>query len=202
MIFRKIRQINEERIVYRLPRPQRDGRTALSLTPLELIDHLAAPVPKPRVNRTRYHGVFAPNGRDRAAVTPAKRGKGAKPAGLEEEQEKTPAQRQAAMTPDQVMGRLWSQRFRREPNRFRSTGRISDSTVGHDGERRIIQEWRKMDVRSLSFPSGVAKAIHLSGKAVMSAMGVRRAKAASFLWVKVPPGNFRSSRKQSEQSWR
>ena len=36
----------------------------------------------------------------------------------------------------------------------------------------------------------------------MSATGVRRAKAASFLWVKVPPGNFRSSRKQSEQSWR
>jgi hypothetical protein len=38
----RIEQVNEERIVYRLPRPQRDGRTALSLTPLELIDHLAA----------------------------------------------------------------------------------------------------------------------------------------------------------------
>ena len=31
-------QVNEDRIVYRLPEPRRDGRTALSLTPLEFID--------------------------------------------------------------------------------------------------------------------------------------------------------------------
>lgn len=36
---------------------------------------LAALVPKPRVNLTRYHGVFAPNSRHRAQVTPAGRGK-------------------------------------------------------------------------------------------------------------------------------
>ena len=38
----RIEQVNDERVVYRLPKPQRDGRTALSLTPLELIDHLVA----------------------------------------------------------------------------------------------------------------------------------------------------------------
>ncbi len=32
--------------------------------------------------------------------------------------------------------------------------------------------------------------------------GVRRGKAALFQWVQVPPGNYRSGRKQSEQSWR
>ena len=37
---------------------------------------LAALVPKPRVNLTRYHGVFAPNSKHRARITPAKRGKG------------------------------------------------------------------------------------------------------------------------------
>jgi len=42
------KQVNEDRIVYRLPKPQRDGRTALSLTPLKLIDHLAALIPPPR----------------------------------------------------------------------------------------------------------------------------------------------------------
>ena len=31
-----------ERVVYCLPKPQRDGSTALTLTPLELIDRLAA----------------------------------------------------------------------------------------------------------------------------------------------------------------
>ena len=121
-------------IRYQLKTPYRDGTTHVIFEPLDFIARLAALVPKPRVNLTRYQGVFAPGSRDRAAVTPAKRGKGAKPAGLEEEQEKTPAQRQAAMTPDQVGGRLWWQRLKREPNRFCSTVRISDSTVGHDGD--------------------------------------------------------------------
>ena len=57
----RIEQVNEDRIVYRLPEPQRDGCTALSLTPLELIDHLAALIPPPRLHRHRYHGVLAPN---------------------------------------------------------------------------------------------------------------------------------------------
>jgi len=65
----RIEQVNEERIVYRLPRPQRDGRTALSLTPLELIDHLAALIPPPRLHRHRYHGVLAPNAPLRLAAT-------------------------------------------------------------------------------------------------------------------------------------
>ncbi|MBY4728844.1 transposase, partial [Burkholderia contaminans] len=42
--------------------------------PLDFIARLAALVPKPRVNLTRFHGVFAPNSRHRALVTPAKRG--------------------------------------------------------------------------------------------------------------------------------
>jgi len=37
---------------------------------------MAAPVPKPRVNLTRFHGVLAPNSEYRINVTPAKRSKG------------------------------------------------------------------------------------------------------------------------------
>jgi hypothetical protein len=70
--------------------------------------------------------LLAPNSGDRASVTPGKRGKGAKPKAFEEEHEKTSAQRRAAMT--------WRQRLKREPNRLRTTARISDSTVGHAGE--------------------------------------------------------------------
>ena len=65
----RIEQVNEDRIVYRLPEPQRDGRTALSLTPLEFIDHLAALIPPPRLHRHRYHGVLAPNAPLRLAAT-------------------------------------------------------------------------------------------------------------------------------------
>jgi hypothetical protein len=39
------------------------------LTPLELIDHLAALIPPPRLHRHGYHGVLAPNSPLRAAAT-------------------------------------------------------------------------------------------------------------------------------------
>jgi hypothetical protein len=65
----RLELIDAERVVYRLPKPQRDGTTALTLTPLELIDHLAALIPPPRRHRHRYHGVLAPNSPLRAAAT-------------------------------------------------------------------------------------------------------------------------------------
>lgn len=40
-----------------------------------VIGRLAALVPTPRVNLTRYHGVFAPHHRWREQVTPARRGR-------------------------------------------------------------------------------------------------------------------------------
>jgi hypothetical protein len=40
----RLELLDAERVVYRLAKPQRDGTTALTLTPLELIDHLAARV--------------------------------------------------------------------------------------------------------------------------------------------------------------
>jgi len=61
-------------LVYRNPKPARTTApgtrpTALVLTPLELIDKIAALVPPPRAHRHRYYGVLAPNARLRAAVT-------------------------------------------------------------------------------------------------------------------------------------
>ena len=57
----------------RLLRPGSDKRGAkvdeITLTPLELIDRIAALVPPPRTHRHRYFGVLAPNSPLRAAVT-------------------------------------------------------------------------------------------------------------------------------------
>jgi hypothetical protein len=58
-----------QRLIYHLSKPQPDGRTDLMLTPLELIDRLAALIPPPHTHRHRYHGVLAPNATLRAAVT-------------------------------------------------------------------------------------------------------------------------------------
>ena len=60
---------------YALKTPYRDGTTHIIFEPLDFISKLAALVPKPRVNLTRFHGVFALNSKHRALVTPAKRAK-------------------------------------------------------------------------------------------------------------------------------
>jgi hypothetical protein len=60
-----------------LKTPDRDGTTHIVLEPLGLMARLAALVPTPRMHLTRYHGVFAPHGQYRSAVTPAQRGRGA-----------------------------------------------------------------------------------------------------------------------------
>ena len=73
--------------------------------PLDFIARLAALVPKPRVNLTRFHGVFAPNSAHRAQVTKVRRGKGATGQAAAETDHSTPAERRAAMT--------WAQRLKR-----------------------------------------------------------------------------------------
>ena len=65
----RLEQVGDERLVYRFPKPQPDGRTELRLTPVELIERLAALIPPPRLHRHRYHGVLAPNSPQRAQVT-------------------------------------------------------------------------------------------------------------------------------------
>lgn len=88
---------------YQLKTPYRDGTTHVIFEPLDFIARLAALVPKPRVNLTRFHGVFAPNSKHRALVTPAKRGRGNKARVVEEQP--SPAKRRASMT--------WAQRLKR-----------------------------------------------------------------------------------------
>jgi hypothetical protein len=83
---------------YQLKTPYRDGTTHVIFEPVDFIAKLAALVPKPRVNLTRFHGVFAPNSKHRALVTPAKRGKGNKPKAEDGQEEQMPVQRHAAMT--------------------------------------------------------------------------------------------------------
>jgi ribosomal protein S27E len=59
---------SQGRVVYRYRQPFRDGSTHVLLEPLDFISRLAALVPRPRFNLTRFHGVFAPNFKHRARV--------------------------------------------------------------------------------------------------------------------------------------
>jgi hypothetical protein len=65
----RLRELDPERLLYEGTKPGPGGSGPLLLTPLELLDRLAALVPPPRVHRHRYFGVLAPNAPLRAAVT-------------------------------------------------------------------------------------------------------------------------------------
>lgn len=88
---------------YALKTPYRDGTTHIVLEPLDLMARLAALVPPPRMHLTRFHGVFAPHSKLRAAVTPAHRGVGSKTDPANPDQPITP--RHVAMS--------WAQRLKR-----------------------------------------------------------------------------------------
>jgi len=121
------------RVRYALKTPYQDGTTHVIFEPLDImyrmygmpqaqgcagaaIARLAALVPKPRVNLTRFHGVFAPNSHDRVTITPAKRGKGASKPSTTGPGERTPMEKHAAMT--------WARRLKRvftKSRRFQAT---------------------------------------------------------------------------------
>jgi hypothetical protein len=89
------------RIRYTLKTPYRDGTTHVLFEPLDFLARLAALVPSPGVNLTRYHGVFAPNHGLRAQIVPAQRGRGA-----------ADAAGQGSATPKHV-SMSWAQRLKR-----------------------------------------------------------------------------------------
>jgi hypothetical protein len=106
------------RVRYELKTPWRIGTTHVIFEPLDFMfrtngmprahdcrdARLVSLVPKPRVNLTRFHGVFAPNSKYRSMVTPARRGRRKKYHSADEA-DQTPAEKRASMT--------WAKRLKR-----------------------------------------------------------------------------------------
>jgi hypothetical protein len=67
----RLEQCGDDKLSFALKTPWDDGTTHIVLSPLELLEKLAALVPPPRVNLVRYHGVLAPNAKDRDKIVPA-----------------------------------------------------------------------------------------------------------------------------------
>ena len=63
------------KVRYELKTPYRDGTTHVLFDPIDFIGKLASLIPPPRLNLTRFFGVFAPNSNLRAKVTASQRGK-------------------------------------------------------------------------------------------------------------------------------
>ncbi len=63
-------------LIYTFTRPWSDGTTGIKLSPLELLEKLAALVPLPRVHLVRYGGCLAPHSTLRSAIIPTPRQQG------------------------------------------------------------------------------------------------------------------------------
>ena len=63
-------------LIYTFTRPWSDGTTGITLSPLELLEKLAAVVPLPRVHLVRYAGCLAPHSQLRGAIIPTPRQQG------------------------------------------------------------------------------------------------------------------------------
>ena len=93
-------------IRYELKTPYRNGTTHVIFEPLDFIAKLAALVPKPRVNLTRFHGVFAPHSKHRVDVTPGRKTKKAK--STDNPLDKDPQERHKRMTWMQLLKRVFN----------------------------------------------------------------------------------------------
>ncbi len=60
-------------LVYRFKKPCGDGTAAIKMKPLEMMERLAALVPRPRVHLTRFHGVVGPHYKYRKLIVPKKK---------------------------------------------------------------------------------------------------------------------------------
>ncbi len=63
-------------LLYTFTHPWSDGTTGIKLSPLELLEKLAALVPLPRVHLVRYGGCLAPHSTLRSAIIPTPRQQG------------------------------------------------------------------------------------------------------------------------------
>jgi hypothetical protein len=93
------------KVRYELKTPYRDGTTHVFFEPIDFIGKLAALIPPPRLNLTRFFGVFAPNSDLRARVTASQRGKNS-PKLINKEDSQSDK-------PYHARGMTWAQRLKR-----------------------------------------------------------------------------------------
>jgi hypothetical protein len=70
LALERLEQLSDGRLLYRFKTAWRDGTDRIVFTPDELLARLAALIPAPRTNLTRYSGVFAPTAKWRRSIVP------------------------------------------------------------------------------------------------------------------------------------
>jgi hypothetical protein len=76
VVLERLEEDANGNLIYAFNRPWSDGTTGITLSPLELLEKLAAIVPLPRAHLVRYGGCLAPHSKLRAAIIPTPRQQG------------------------------------------------------------------------------------------------------------------------------
>ena len=97
---------DDGKLCYALKHPYSTGITHFLFEPLDLLARLAALVPRPRTNLTRYHGVFAPNSRFRRQIVPRRAARSTSRTDQKTLQVDSPP-------PARLHGLTWAERLRR-----------------------------------------------------------------------------------------
>ena len=95
---------DQGKVRYELKTPYRDGTTHVFFYPIDFIGKLAVLIPPPRLNLTRFFGVFAPNSNLRAQVTASQRGKNSPKLNSQEDSQTD--------RPYHARGMTWAQRHK------------------------------------------------------------------------------------------
>jgi hypothetical protein len=73
VVLERLEEAAHGDLVYTFTKPWSDGTTGIRLSPLELLEKLAALVPLPRVHLVRSAGCLAPHSKLREAIIPTPR---------------------------------------------------------------------------------------------------------------------------------
>ena len=73
MALERLEEDAQGDLVYTFTKPWSDDTTGMTLSPLELLEKLAAIVPLSRAHLVRYAGCLAPHSQLRGAITPTPR---------------------------------------------------------------------------------------------------------------------------------
>ena len=103
----RLSQLPDGRLCYRMKRPLPDGSSELFMQPLDFLRKLATLIPPPRLNLVRFHGVFGPNSKWRAAIVSK-----VAPAQLKEQESTIPAE-PAPAQPARNNRLPWAELFKR-----------------------------------------------------------------------------------------
>jgi len=101
-------------VVYKLKKSYTDGTTSILMSPLELMERLAALVPRPKVHLTRFAGVFAPHYKYRSLIVPKISSPQTEPSSIEEQVSENLAPSAEITDPHTGKGRIrWAKLLKR-----------------------------------------------------------------------------------------